>query len=716
MKMNAKKKLLSGLLTAGLLLNLLPMTAMAASVETCEDAGCTHVAAVGTTHFDTVQEAVNSENAETVTLLKNTSEDVTISDGKNIVLDLDGHTLTNNASHTIVNNGTLTICGDGVVDNVTHGKAALYNNGVCTIENGTFSRSQEASTSTSDSGSNSWYVVYNAGSLTINGGIIKFSDENDGKFSSLLINRGENANLTVNDGTLVSGFIALKNDEQGHVSVNGGSITGADQAVQSWGTMSITGGTLNGAVYAWAAAWNNVDERGDITISGDAVVNGDVASVQYLDGSAQEASQPASIKIEGGVVNGEIFTAYSGNEPETPAVMTVSGGTFTQKVDPAYLDSAVTACLSGSDRYTYYTDLSSAANDAQSGDVLTTVNSDTEDTYYTVTAIDGDDQTVQVIKAGESVTLDTPAARDGYNFDGWYLDNVRSDFPYTVTDPVSFTAKWTEVFAFNDSSDDDDDEPSYQIAVATAENGRIFANVTSAEAGHRVTLTVLPYDGYGLSDLLVLDKEDEEVNWEELADGRYAFTMPKSNVYVEAKFTRLTADVDFTDVAANAYYFDAVAWAVEQKITSGTNDTTFSPDSGCTRAQMVTFLWRAAGCPAPDSDICPFVDVDSNAYYYNAVLWAVEQGITSGMTADHFMPDSIVTRAQTVTFLFRNAGSPDVGDGTYFEDVSTDAYYCDAVLWAAVEGITSGMTASQFAPDNICTRAQIVTFIYRSMQ
>ena len=715
--MNAKKKWLSGLLAAGLLLNLLPMTAMAASAENCEDADCPHAAAVGTTHFDTVQEAVNSESAETVTLLKDTSEDVTIADGQNIVLDLDGHTLTNSSNHTLVNNGTLTICGEGVVDNVTHGKAALYNNGACTIENGTFSRSQEASTSTSDSGSNSWYVVYNAGSLTINGGIIKFSDENDGKYSSLVINRGQNAVLTVNDGTLVSGFIALKDDEQGKVLVNGGIITGADQAVQCWGTMNIAGGTMNGAVYAWAAAWSDVDERGDITISDDAVINGDVASVQYIDGSAAEASLPANIAISGGTITGEVFTAFSGTEPDAPAVLTVSGGTFTRPVDSAYLGDDVAAYLSGNSGYVYYTDLEKAKNDAQSGDILTTVDSEEAETYYTVTSINGDTQTVQIVKTGESITLDPPDAPDGYSFDGWYLEDMQVEFPYTVTGSVSFTAKWTENPApVVSDSDDDDDEPSYRITVATAENGRISANVTSAEAGHRVTLTVIPYDGYKLSNLLILDESGNDMDWEELEDSQYAFILPEGNVTVEAEFVRLAAEVNFVDVAADAYYSDAIAWAVGHGITSGTTTTTFSPNNACTRAQMVTFLWRAAGCPAPSSDVCPFMDLDSDAYYYNAVLWAVEQGITTGVTSDRFAPDGIVTRAQTATFLFRNAGSPDMGDGTCFKDVAVDAYYCDAVLWAAMEGITSGMTASQFAPDNICTRAQIVTFIYRSMR
>lgn len=170
----------------------------------------------------------------------------------------------------------------------------------------------------------------------------------------------------------------------------------------------------------------------------------------------------------------------------------------------------------------------------------------------------------------------------------------------------------------------------------------------------------------------------------------------------------------FRDISSSAYYFDAVKWAVNTGITSGTTATTFSPDAACTRAQMVTFLWRAAGSPAPRSSVNPFRDINSGAYYYQAVLWAVEQGITSGTSSTTFSPDAIITRGQTVMFLYRNAGSPASGTGSAFDDVKIGDYYSSAVRWAVANGITSGTSATTFSPSASCTRAQIVTFLYRT--
>ena len=168
----------------------------------------------------------------------------------------------------------------------------------------------------------------------------------------------------------------------------------------------------------------------------------------------------------------------------------------------------------------------------------------------------------------------------------------------------------------------------------------------------------------------------------------------------------------FTDVAEDAYYHDAVLWAVENGITAGLTETVFGPNQACTRAQIVTFLWRAAGSPAPTATENPFADIAQDAYYYDAVLWAAEQGITGGTGAETFSPNATVTRAQTVAFLYRAAGSPAVS-GSGFADVAADAYYADAVAWAADQGITSGTTAETFSPAQVCTRAQIVTFLYR---
>ena len=189
-----------------------------------------------------------------------------------------------------------------------------------------------------------------------------------------------------------------------------------------------------------------------------------------------------------------------------------------------------------------------------------------------------------------------------------------------------------------------------------------------------------------------------------------------ANTTVYAKWTQDggTAQNPFADVKEGAYYYDAVLWAVEQKITSGTSATTFSPDASCTRAQMVTFLWRAAGSPKVENGKNPFTDVQADAYYYDAVLWAVEKGVTSGTSATTFSPDATVTRGQTVTFLYRNAGSPEVSGTMPFTDVEADAYYAKAVQWAVQQKITTGTSETTFSPMSDCTRGQIVTFLYRA--
>ena len=176
-----------------------------------------------------------------------------------------------------------------------------------------------------------------------------------------------------------------------------------------------------------------------------------------------------------------------------------------------------------------------------------------------------------------------------------------------------------------------------------------------------------------------------------------------------------TKVMPFVDVPDDACYFDAVLWAVEVGITNGTSDTTFSPDESCTRAQAVSFLWRAAGCPAPKSSEMPFKDVVKGSYYYEAVLWAAENGITMGTSATTFSPEEICTRAHIATFLWRAQGMPDAGSTNPFADVSESTYYTDAVLWAAENGITKGTSATTFSPDEDCTRAQIVTFLYRCL-
>ena len=254
---------------------------------------------------------------------------------------------------------------------------------------------------------------------------------------------------------------------------------------------------------------------------------------------------------------------------------------------------------------------------------------------------------------------------------------------------------------------------SYPVtAPAQPEHGSISISPSKASEGETVTVTVKPDDGYTVETVTVTDQNGNKIPVTNLGNGKFTFKMPDSTVEIKAVIVPMAAN-PFVDVPASAYYADAVSWAVANGITSGTTATTFSPNASCTRAQAVTFLWRAAGSPEPASTRNPFTDVKSDAYYYKAVLWAVEKGITVGTTDTTFSPNATCTRAQIVTFLWRDSGSEAVQTAVPFEDVKRGMYYYNAVTWAVKNGITSGTTATTFSPNNDCTRAQIVTFLYR---
>ena len=252
------------------------------------------------------------------------------------------------------------------------------------------------------------------------------------------------------------------------------------------------------------------------------------------------------------------------------------------------------------------------------------------------------------------------------------------------------------------------------VTVGKTENGSVSVSPKSASKGDTVTITVTPDKGYVLETLTVLDKNDKEIKITE-KNGKYTFTMPASKVTVKATFMDDNTMLNyFVDVKAGDYFYDAVLWAVQEGITSGTDATHFSPNASCTRAQIVTFLWRAAGSPEP-KNMSSFTDVPADSYYAKAVAWAVENGITGGTGDGKFSPDATCTRAQAMTFLYRASGSPAVSGGSAFSDVAANAYYADAVKWAEKNGITGGIGGGLFGSGNDCTRAQIVTFIWRCL-
>ena len=321
--------------------------------------------------------------------------------------------------------------------------------------------------------------------------------------------------------------------------------------------------------------------------------------------------------------------------------------------------------------------------------------------------------------AGSVVTV-RAGSRGGYTFNGWTADSsVAFDdanaAETTFTMPagsVTVTANWSRDGG-SPSSGRDDSDPRYAVGIPDkTENGSVSVSPKNASQGDRVTVTVKPDAGYELDSLKVLDKNGKELALTDKGDGRFTFIMPAGRVEVKAAFTEEVKISPFRDVPTDAYYYEAVKWAQKRGITGGIGNDLFGPYQPCTRAQIVTFLWRAAGSPEPEGTAAGMTDVAAGSYYEKAVAWAIENGITTGTADGLFAPNATCTRAQDMTFLFR--ASKASADGVpAFSDVAADAYYAEAVKWATDNGITNGTTSSTFSPAGGCTRAQIVTFLWR---
>ena len=271
----------------------------------------------------------------------------------------------------------------------------------------------------------------------------------------------------------------------------------------------------------------------------------------------------------------------------------------------------------------------------------------------------------------------------------------------------------TDSSSSGSSSSGGSSKPSYSVtAPGTTENGSVTVSPKNATKGSTVTVTVKPDDGYQLDKLTVADAKGGTISVTDKGNGKYTFTMPASKVEIKATFVKEVETSPFSDVPTSAYYYEAVKWAQEKGITGGIGNGLFGPNQPCTRAQIVTFLWRAAGSPEPKA-MSSFADVSTDAYYAKAVAWAVENGITTGTGDGKFSPDATCTRAQSVTFLFRAIGKL-VDSKAEFSDVLADSYYANAVDWAVENGVTNGIGDGLFGPNNSCTRAQIVTFLYRT--
>ncbi len=643
----------------------------------------TVVAKIGDVGYTTLSAAIAAaSNSGTVVLQSNVNESVSIEKSATVTIDLNGHTLTNVKDHTITNNGTLTIVdssenGAGTVDCVTHGKGALVNYGTVTVKGGTFTRSKEASTSPTNSGGNSWYVIDNQGEMTFNGGKVV----NKSEFSSLV--RNLNGSLTINGGEFENAFIALKNDEKGKLVVNGGTVTSSEQSLQNWNEATLSGGTFNGRVATWG--YTGTDVGGDntaigkTTIAGSAVVNGDVQAINYKD-----SENLPVVTVSGGTVNGYISKAkHDGGSTQKvkpndeTSTIVVTGGNF-KKTEP---NGEALLYFMGED-----------------------VVAKSEDGSYVA-------MERKNLEAGDYIV---PEGTDGISDKDLApgFEVVKNeDGTFTVVEPstpVTPPAK-----------------PSYDVAVDQPANGTVELSAKTAKEGQKVIVTVKPDEGFELASLVVADEDGNALKLELSADGTYSFEMPAGDVTVHAAFEcdggELCPSHGFTDVDQSQWYHAAIDWAVDNDVLQGVGDGLMLPDGDITRAQMAQVLWNVEGQPAA-SEGAGFSDVSDGDWFAGAVAWASQEGIFVGYDGA-FDPGSELTREQAAAALMRWAESngDDVSgraDLSGFPDADgISEWAVESVRWAVDAGVLQGVAnpdgTTTVSAQGTATRAQVAALMMR---
>ncbi len=503
--------------------------------------------------------------------------------------------------------------------------------------------------------------------LTINqGGTVTTQPAGENTISGLL-SLGKNAALTV-DGTLVNnGRLSVSDMENLKKAASiGGDLILDDITITEDYTLDMKGCTLTIGHITFLDANLTVKNASRVDATG-VTISGGSYYCPVTVGNAEGV-------ITGGSFYGPVTVESISNG--TPAY--ISGGTFYDKLKGAYAE----------------TDYSIRGHE--------------------VTYMDGEDVYAMQVVNGKASAPDTPV-KSGYRFVGWYNGNAKWDFDTSVTENLTLTAKWEKIHTSVPSA------PRYDVAVSDGAHGSVTVSPKSASKGSTVTVTVTPDKGYTLETLTVTDRNGSALNLTDKGGGQYTFTMPSGPVTVTATFMDDNTMLNFfVDVPAGAYYYDAVLWAAEGGIVTGTDAVHFSPDASCTRVQLVTFLWRAAGSPVVNYAM-NFNDVDSGAYYAEAVRWAASEKVVEGTTAETFAPDAAVTRAQMVTMLYRfaKAQGMDTTQGGMaireFDDFdAVPAYALEAMDWAVNAGVLKGDN-NRLLPQDNCTRAQIVTMLYRAL-
>ena len=546
-----------------------------------------------------------------------------------------------------------------------------------------------------------------------------------------------NGNLTVTGSGMVDnisdGKGALVNKVGAIATLNGGTFTRSQEAgtyepdlangnswytVKNYGTMTINAGAtvttrltddngnaVGGHSSLIANGWQNANDLTNnprngnqnalLTVNGgtfiggiNTVKNDDYSELVFNNGTCTNYTQAAFQNHNIATINGGSFVAESHwsiyncpcNANSDKGELTITGGSFTGNIAHVKADYGFIKISGG----TYSVNPTAYVADTH------------------IVRKDGDAQFTVVAKSNltSGVYLTDPSGALASNY---YVSSTANGV-------------WTVSYSAPYSGGSSSYDPTYSVSTPSkTENGSVTVSPKSASKGDTVTVTVKPDSGYVLETLTVTDKNGDELKLTDKGNGKYTFTMPAGKVEVKATFMEDNSMLNFFyDVPNGAYFYEAVKWAVKNGITTGVGNDLFAPEQPCTRAQIVTFLWRAAGSPEPKT-ASSFTDVPVSAYYAKAVAWAIENGITTGTTTSTFSPDATCTRAQSVTFLHRALKGTASGS-TNFTDVASDAFYADAVNWAVANNVTNGTSNTTFSPNADCTRAEIVTFLYRAYQ
>ena len=656
------------------------------------------VAMIGAKEYTTLPDAITAaKDGDTIKLLKDVTVTKPIEVTKSMTLDLNGHVLTAaTASTATVKNSAIWVTAEKVnltIDGTTAGSGMTMGD--------THDTNWEAKV---------WGFVDlregSAGStVTVNGGSYTGSTcASDSYHYTALFTVGSESKLVLNNVSAETDERVVKASSCGEVVVSGGTynITGINAflgAAFETKTASFTDMKLTAKYGGCVQVGRNATlENCEIKVTdirtGDGTYLNCAVAVQYggtatVKSGIYTAPYAAYVYSSGGTINIEngTFTGVvrADATTDTTAVINIKNGSFNGEIQKGGGPGSETISITGG---TFSFDPSTKVKNNGTDYIVKRAGSEGAYTY-------------------------TVLAKSGLT-SGVYLTNpsgaLASNYYVSSTANGVWTVSYSAPYSGGGSSSS---SRRYDVSAPSVKHGDVTVSPKNASKGDTVTITVKPDSGYELDTLTVKDASGSKIKVKDKGNGKFTFTMPASKVTVSAEFAEIET-LDFADVSTDAYYYEAVKWAAKKGITGGIGNGLFGPNQPCTRAQIVTFLWRAAGSPEPKS-MSSFSDVSADSYYAKAVAWAVENGITTGTGDGKFSPDATCTRAQSVTFLFRAIGKL-VDSKAEFSDVLTDSYYANAVAWAVENGVTNGIGNGLFGPDNSCTRAQIVTFLFRAYQ